>query len=285
MTPSLGLVPASVVDTAPDALVRQHMPLVRRLVREVCTRIPSHVDRDDLTGTGMATLVVAARAWDPSRGVTFERYAAIRVRGALLDELRGLDWATRSVRRRAREVEQTRNRLAAELGRVPSAAELAAATGLTTQELASHADDVARSSVLSLQGFDDRQADDLDVRRAPAADTIIEKREQIAYLQDAVATLPERLRVVVEGWFIHERPMAEIAVELGVSESRISQMRAEALVLLKDALNTHLAPELVSPTDRPGGCAARRRETYFADVASRRTYRERLAGEAMPTSA
>ncbi|MDO9377678.1 MAG: sigma-70 family RNA polymerase sigma factor, partial [Nocardioidaceae bacterium] len=259
-----------------DTLVREHMPLVGHLVREMYARIPAHVDRDDLTGTGLAALVVAAKAWDPDRGVSFARYAAIRVRGALLDELRGLDWASRSVRRRARELDTTRNTIAAQLGRTPTDTELAHATGLTTKELATHADDIARSVVMSLQGFDDRQVDDLVATRAPAVDTIIEHRERIAYLHDAIATLPPRLRTVIEGWFIHDRPMADIATELDITESRVSQMRAEALTLLKDALNTHLDPHLLTPPTRPDGCATRRRETYYADVATHRTYRQRL---------
>ena len=86
---------------------------------------------------------------------------------------------------------------------------------------------------------------------------------------EAVAELPERLRVVVEDYFFAERPMAEIAEELGVSESRVSQMRAEALVLLKDAMNSQLEPEMVAAPARPEGCAARRREAYFAAVAAR----------------
>jgi RNA polymerase sigma factor for flagellar operon FliA len=96
---------------------------------------------------------------------------------------------------------------------------------------------------------------------------------------------PERLRAVVEGYFFAERPMAEIAEELGVTESRVSQMRAEAMVLLKDALNSALDPELVAPHARPGGCAARRRDAYFAAVASRRSAGARLGTAALDRSA
>jgi RNA polymerase sigma factor for flagellar operon FliA len=259
-----------------DALVTGHMALVGHIVRESMGRLPGHVNRDDLTSAGLTALVQAARSFDESRGVPFTRYAATRIRGAILDELRGIDWASRSVRRRARELDETRSKLAVDLGRVPSDAEVAAAAGLTVEEVTANSDDVSRASVMSLQGFGDASIDDVLPTRAPSPEDRIEQNERIGYLIDAVALLPDRLRVVVEGYFFTERPMADIAEELGVTESRVSQMRAEALVLLKDALNSALDPELVQPHSRPDGCAARRRDAYFAAVASRRTAVARL---------
>src|SRR5919197_203834 len=108
-----------------DDLVREHLPLVGHLVRELLYRIPSHVNRDDLVSAGMTALVTAARGFDPSRGTPFGRFAAARIRGALLDELRGLDWASRSVRVRARRLETAQQELTAALGRTPSNQELA----------------------------------------------------------------------------------------------------------------------------------------------------------------
>ncbi len=259
-----------------DALVTGHMALVGHIVRESMGRLPSHVNRDDLTSAGLTALVQAARSFEAARGVPFTRYAATRIRGAILDELRGIDWASRSVRRRARELDETRSKLAVELSRVPSDAEVAAAAGLTLEEVTANGDDVSRASVMSLQGFGDASIDDVLPTRAPSPEDRIEQNERIGYLIDAVALLPDRLRVVVEGYFFTERPMADIAEELGVSESRVSQMRAEALVLLKDALNSALDPDLVAPHSRPDGCAARRRDAYFAAVASRRTAAARL---------
>ncbi len=274
---------ATSVDT--DELVTSHISLVGHIVRESMGRLPGHVNRDDLTSAGLAALVQAARSFDESRGVPFTRYAATRIRGAILDELRGIDWASRSVRRRARELEETRGRLAADLGRPPTDAEVATATGLTLEEVAANADDVSRASVMSLQGFGDTPIDDVLPTRAPSPEERVEQQEKIGYLIDAVAMLPERLRVVIEGYFFAERPMAEIAAELGVSESRVSQMRAEALVLMKDAMNSALEPNLVARPERPDGCAARRREAYFAAVASRRTAMARLGATAIDRSA
>ena len=100
---------------------------------------------------------------------------------------------------------------------------------------------------------------------------------QVAYLHDAVVHLPERLRTVVEGYFFQDRPMADIAEELGVTESRISQLRAEAVALLRGALTTALDPQLAERHERPNGCAARRKEAYYASVASHRSFTARLS--------
>jgi len=268
-----------------DALVTSHMSLVGHLVRETMGRLPSHVNRDDLTSAGLAALVQAARSFEEGRGVPFTRYASTRIRGAIIDELRGIDWASRSVRRRARQLEETRSRLSTELGRSPSDAEVAAASGMSVEEISANDEDVSRASVMSLQGFGDSPIDDVLPTRAPSPEDRLEHRERLGYLVDAVALLPERLRTVVEAYFFEERPMAEIAADLGVTESRVSQIRAEALVLLKDAMNSALDPELVTPHARPDGCAARRRDAYFAAVASRRTATARLAGVGKETAA
>jgi RNA polymerase sigma factor for flagellar operon FliA len=259
-----------------DDLATTHMPLVGHIVRETMSRVPAHVNRDDLTSAGLAALVQAAASFDGERGVTFARYAATRVRGAILDELRSIDWASRSVRRKARELEETRNKLAADLGRTPTNAEIATVLGMTVAEVTANHDDVSRATVMSLQGFGDTPIDDLIPSRVPGPEQMLEQREKVGYLVDAVAELPARLRKVVEEYFFAERPMIEIAHELGVTESRVSQMRAEALALLKDGMNSALEPSLVAPHANPEGCAARRRDAYFSAVAGRRSVAARL---------
>ncbi|WP_230487134.1 sigma-70 family RNA polymerase sigma factor [Nocardioides anomalus] len=262
--------PATTPATDADALATTHLPLVQHLVRETMSRVPAHVDRDDLSSAGLVALVQAARAWDPERGIPFPRYAATRIRGALLDELRSVDWASRSVRRRGREIDTARSALAVRLRRVPEDTEVAAELGVALAEIQRSDDDLARASVLSLDaGEDGTAASEALASPEPTPDAMVEHRERLQYLEAAVVELPERLRHVVQGYFIDERPMAELAEELGVTESRISQLRAEALVLLRDALNTALDPELVAPAERPEGVAARRRTAYFRAVADR----------------
>ena len=256
-------------DAARDTLITSHIPVVTHIVRETMGRVPSHVSRDDLTSAGLAALVQASKSFDAERGVPFARYAATRVRGAILDELRGIDWASRSVRRRARDLDATRAQLSAILGRTPSPQEVAEAVGMTLSEIARNDEDITRAQVLSLQGAQDASLDDVLPSAGPTPEQLVEHRERLTYLIEAVAELPDRLRIVIFDYFLEERPMAEIAAELGVTESRVSQMRAEALVLLRDALNHELDPSQLSPHARPNGSAARRREAYFAAVAAR----------------
>ncbi|GAA2023464.1 MULTISPECIES: sigma-70 family RNA polymerase sigma factor [Nocardioides] len=252
-----------------EQMIVDHMGLVGHIVRETMSRVPSHVNRDDLHSAGLTALVKAAHAFEADRGVPFTRYAASRVRGAILDELRQIDWASRSVRRRGRDLDQARTRLAATLGRVPDNAEVAASLGLTLAEVESNDGDVARANVLSLQGGSETPYEEMLVSTSPSPEAAVEHQERLDYLAEAIEELPERLQVVVREYFLAERPMAEIAETLGVTESRVSQIRAEALVLLRDALNSALDPELVTPHPRPDGCAAQRRAAYFQAVAAR----------------
>jgi RNA polymerase sigma factor for flagellar operon FliA len=253
------------------------MPLVGHLVRDMLTRIPNHIHRDDLTSAGLHALVTAARGWDPERGIPFHRFATTRIRGAILDELRSLDWATRSVRSKARATDTTRQSLTTTLGRTPTAEELAQALGTTTTDLHQTDNDVQRATVLSLQGFTTSSADDLVTERTPGPEEMLIRREQIGYLHHAIGSLPERLQFVINEYFLKERPMADIAADLGVTESRISQLRAEALALLKDGMNTHLDPHLAPVPENPESITARRRATYYASIAGNTTMHSRLA--------
>jgi RNA polymerase sigma factor for flagellar operon FliA len=270
-----------------EDIVREHLPLVGHLVREMLGRVPAHVNRDDLTSAGLAALAGAAKGYDPTRGTPFGSFATVRIRGALLDELRGLDWASRSVRSRARRIETASSELTATLGRTPTEAELADSLGVPVTELHSAADDVQRAVVLSLQGFAAGTAEDMVPERAHGPEDILLHREKLGYLHQAIAALPARLRTVVEHYFLDERPMADIAADLGVTESRVSQLRAEALTLLKDGMNSQLDPTQITGQERPEGCVARRRATYYADIATRGDLHTRLGhttAMGLPTS-
>jgi RNA polymerase sigma factor for flagellar operon FliA len=260
-----------------EELIRQHMPLVGHLVRDMLTRIPNHIHRDDLTSAGLHALVTAARGWDPDRGIPFHRFATTRIRGAILDELRALDWATRSVRTKARATDTTRQNLTTALGRTPTTTELAQALGTTTTDLQQTDNDVQRATVLSLQGFATSSADNLVTEPTPGPEDMLVRREQIGYLHHAISSLPDRLQTVITEYFLRERPMADIAADLGVTESRISQLRAEALSLLKDGLNTHLDPELAPNPADPESITARRRASYYANIAGNTSLHTRLA--------
>jgi len=265
-----GHVPAAVVET----LVRENLALVGHIVRETMTRLPAHIGRDDLTSAGMAALVLSAQGYDESRGVPFARFAAIRIRGALVDELRSMDWASRSVRGRAREVDAARNQLSVTLGRSPRPHEVAETLGVSVSELGNIDADVHRASVLSLQGFAPETGAAMvpDAQRGP--EQLVIDREQLGYLHDAIAELPERLRYVVRSYFFDQRQMADIAAELGVTESRISQLRAEALKLLRHGLAA-CEPE-PAPVPEPAGRSGAKIASYAAAVAARGTLNSRL---------
>lgn len=259
-----------------EALIRDNMALVGHMVREMLFKVPAHVHRDDLASAGYAALVTAAQGFDSGRGIPFGRFAAMRVRGALLDELRSMDWASRSVRARARRADVARQELTARLGRTPTPTELAELLGVGVSELAHVEDDVQRAAVLSLQGFSAGGADDMVTDASMNPEELLLHRERIGYLHDAVAVLPERLRFVVEASFLQERPLSEVAAELGVTESRVSQLRTEALALLRDGLTTHMDQQDAGAA-RVDGVVARRRAAYAAQIAGRSTMASRLA--------
>jgi RNA polymerase sigma factor for flagellar operon FliA len=260
-----------------EQLVRDHLALVHYAVAEMATKVPRHVSRDDLVSAGMAGLAQAARSFDPSRGISFDRYASTRIRGSLLDELRDRDWASRSVRAKARKVTAASDELTGKLGRVPSNDEVAEHLGIEVKTVDAISEDVHRAVVLNYDSMlaqgDAEEVMPSDLR---SPDTVLVDRERRAYLLDAIQALPERLRLVVVGYFFEERSMQDLAEELGVSESRISQMRAEALALLKDGMNSQLEPEAIPVENKPSPRVARRKAAYYAAIAANSDYRTRL---------
>lgn len=250
-----------------DALIEDNLALIGYSVNEVSARVPAHVSRADLASAGALALVRAARSFDPSKGVPFARYASMRIRGALLDELRSMDWAPRSARRRAREVSTVSETLAGQLGRTATTAEIAQSMGVTTSEVGAARVDLD-TRVLSMDAYDGAIADMVIDSTTGPVDALL-GAERLDYLRAGVETLPDKLRHVVEQLFFHDRPVVELAEEMGVTRSRISQLRTEALAMLKDGLNANLesdAPPVVEPS---AGVAVRRRQAYYASIAAR----------------
>jgi RNA polymerase sigma factor for flagellar operon FliA len=263
-------------DRTVDELVRTHLPLVGHLVRELLGRVPAHVNRDDLISAGMLALTVSAQAFDAERGVPFGRFAAFRIRGALTDELRTMDWASRAVRGKARQIESTRNELAARLGRTPHRGEVAEAMGVRVDELDAVDADVQRAAVLSIQGLTENNGAELLADSDAGPEGMLLHREQLGILRDAIAELPERLRTVVEEYFFQQRKMADIAEDLGVTESRVSQLRSEALSLLRAGMNAVDAEASATPVEAPSRRRGNVRQAYCAAVATRSTLASRL---------
>lgn len=262
--------------------IEEHLPLVKHIVFQVAVHFPRHVDRDDLARAGALGLVEAARRYDESRGVPFDRFVAQRIRGAILDAVRSADWAPRSVRTLARKLESVEQRLASELGRVPGSKEMADALGMTPKELSRLQDRMFRSVVLALEHeVNDDSDEDLtlvDVLRDRGAVEPLEEletRELHAYLRDAVELLPERQRLVIVGYFLEGRTSQELARFLGVTESRVSQLRSEALAMLKEGIEAQYANPVADPEPATGR-VARRKANYAAAIAEASAWRNRL---------
>jgi RNA polymerase sigma factor for flagellar operon FliA len=254
------------------ATIEQHLPLVRHIVFQVAVRFPRHVDREDLARAGALGLVEAARRYDGARGVPFERFAAQRIRGAILDAVRAADWAPRSVRTLARTLEETTQQLASALGRPPTFDETASAMSATPEDLARLHERIHRSVVLALDhhlsgdGTDDNHTlgDTItDTDLEPSEE--LEQRELLAYLRDAVQLLPPRQRLVVIGYFLEGRSSGELARFLGITESRVSQLRSEALGMLRDAINAQYDDDAQIPRRRAGLAAALRSSSAWRD--------------------
>jgi RNA polymerase sigma factor for flagellar operon FliA len=269
-------------------LVEEHLPLVNHVVFQVAVHFPRHVDRNELIHAGALGLVEAAKRYDDSRGVPFNRFAAQRIRGAIIDAVRAADWAPRSVRMLARRLDQVEQRLAVQLGRVPNLGETAQALGMTQDELHNLRDRIFRSVVLAFEYVvtetDDEELTLVDVladpHPEPAAE--LEDRELKAYLREAVAMLPERHRLIVLGYFVEGRTSDELARFLGVTESRISQMRTEALAMLRRGIEAQYVPAERVP--EPDGLVERRRAAYADRIRTASEWPERLSERADPDS-
>jgi RNA polymerase sigma factor for flagellar operon FliA len=244
-------IPYSTVTTSPvtaggfsladrNALVEAHLPQVKFIAERMAAKLPPSVDRDDLIGAGVLGLLDAVDKFDPARGVQFKTYAEMRVRGAMLDSLRLLDWAPRSMRHRAREIEAAYHRIEQERGRAAEEGEVAEALGLSVLEFQTLLGELRGLTLLGLEGDDDDdefpvpQIPD-DPERGPLA--LYERTESRDRLIGAIDRLPERERQVVALYYLEELTMKEIGSVLGVTESRVSQLHTQAILRLRAGLN------------------------------------------------
>ncbi len=264
------------------SLVEKHLPMVRHVLAGVAAHFPRHADREELAQAASLGLVEAAARYDAERGVPFDRWAALRIRGAILDAVRALDFAPRALRAASREVEAVRSDLTAKLGRLPSSEDIAHTLGVPVAEVDQLQGQVHRSVVLSLDApSGEAEGDPLtlasslldDVQRQPIE--VLEQRERATYVRDALGCLPERLKEVVVGYFLEGQSSADLAARLGVTESRVSQMRTDALKLMRAGIEAQYAEE--SPSAEASARGAHRTASYAAALAARSSYASRLS--------
>jgi RNA polymerase sigma factor for flagellar operon FliA len=221
-----------------DALVMRHAELVKRIAYHLAGRLPASVEVDDLIQSGMLGLLEAAANYTADRGASFETYAGIRIRGAMLDALRKLDWAPRSVHRKAREAAAAIREIEAEFGREARDGEIAERMGVSIEEFHKIAQDAASCRVASL---DDASGDDdsmLGRIEDEGADPFLEATESgfRTALAAAIQELPERERLVMSLYYDDELNLKEIGAVLKVTESRVCQLHGQALMRLKARL-------------------------------------------------
>lgn len=259
---------------SPEAarLVEAHLSMIPALTASMAAHYPRHADREELAQAAALGLVEAALRFDPERGVPFDRWASARVRGAVVDAIRAIDFAPRSVRSTCRHIDAAHEALSQTLGRTPTSKELAATLKMSVRELDDHRARRDTARVLSLDAPAGNPEDsvtdlaDLLVEAdAPTPDSVVDAAESLALLGAAVRLLPERVRSVIDGYFIAGRTSVELADELGVTESRIAQMRAEGLAMLRQALAGPM--ERTFSSEILGRRAARTRAAYVAAVA------------------
>lgn len=261
-----------------DELVTSHLHLVQHILHQLAVRLPRHVDRSELWSAGASGLVDAARRFDPDAGVAFATYASVRVRGAMIDATRAEDLASRGVRRGMRRLEAERSRFEQRHGEAPTRAELAAALGKSVDEVERLQARAAQASVLRLdQPTRDDGSDGatLGDQLAGADDltpeTRLENQELLGMVRSGLHRLPEVQREVLRRHYFDGDLFREIAADLGVTEARVSQLRAEALNALRAYLRTQEVAGVPDVPERAPG--ARRRAAYLADMQALTSWR------------
>jgi RNA polymerase sigma factor for flagellar operon FliA len=230
-------------EKARERLVVAYSPLVKFIAGRMASGLPSHVEESDLISYGLLGLIGAIERFEPERDIKFETFAVARVKGAIIDELRSLDWVPRSVRARAREIEKAHAALEATLQRAPTDEEMAEKLAITVEEFRDALLQIANSSVLALDDlwtFADpeggSQVSVLDTIQDPdAVDPHDEAQtsEVKDRLADAIESLPERERLVIALYYYENLTLREIGDVLGVTESRVSQLHTKAVIGLR----------------------------------------------------
>ena len=229
-----------------DFFIKQYAPLVKYVAGKVAMGMPQNVEFDDLVGFGVFGLFDAIEKFDPAKHVKFKTYAVTRIRGAIFDELRSIDWVPRSVRQKTREIENAVHKLESSLGRAATDGEIAKELGMTTSEFQKTMLKVSGTSILSLNDLwysgdeNDKVSieDSIESPNSLNPDTIVEKEEIKRVISEAIHELPEKEKKVLVLYYYEDLTLKEIGQVLEVTESRISQLHTKAIMRLRAKLTS-----------------------------------------------
>src|SRR3984885_2374407 len=260
-TPAEPLPSGELLTAEQERLMVDHLPIVRFIARRIHERLPQHVPIEDLYSAGVVGLLDAFSKFDPSKQVQFRSYAQFRIRGAILDNLRTLDWSPRELRRKGRAIEQAIHTLMAQFGRAPTDLEIAAQMHIdlaTYQQLLGELKGLEIGTLHSERSEDSGEEELVYLPNRPEDDPLFRylQSEMRERLIEAIGDLPERERLVMTLYYYEETTMKEIGLILGVVESRISQIHASAVMHLRARL-----ADFSERQDQAGGSPSTRRRT------------------------
>jgi RNA polymerase sigma factor for flagellar operon FliA len=247
--------------TIRDSLIENYLYLVRYVAGKMSMSVPPSVEIDDLVSSGVVGLMDAIEKYDPNRDTKFETYAVSRIRGAIVDDLRSLDWVPRSVRRKARMLEDAYSNLEGELHRPASDQEISDRLNISADEMRTMTEEVASAGLLSLDDFVGNQDGErttrvIDLVCSKSADSPsapIEVEEMREVLAQSILNLPDKERTVLALYYYEDMTLKEIGRTLGVSESRISQIHTKAMLRLKGRLRATRESLLATLSEKDSG--------------------------------
>ena len=227
--------------------IEKYSPLIRYVADRLASRLPAHISKDDLISSGILGLIDAVDKFDPGRKIQFKTYAEFRVKGAMLDELRSMDWVPRSIRQKSSMVEKAYQALEAELSRPASDEEVAESLALSVEDFLRLLDEIKGVSMVDIEAFryatqGPNRSDFFDLimdENTQDALSVLGLSEARSVVANAVNTLPEKERLVVSMYYYDELTMKEIGEVLGYTESRISQLHTKSLLRLKTRLRRY----------------------------------------------
>ena len=235
-----------------EAVIKEYAPMVKYVANRIAMRLPPHVEVDDLISVGVLGLIDAIDKYDSTRGAKFKTYAEFRVRGAILDELRSMDWVPRSVRQKASSMDGVVQKLQNKLGRRPEDDEIAEAMGVSLDELFTTLNETKSMPILSLEdlgiakesGEQQSLLDCLAGKNDVDPQTHIRLVELKEIISKTIDTLPEKERLMISLYYYEELTMKEIGGVLGITESRVSQIHSKAVFRLRNKLKSIIAEEM-----------------------------------------